>query len=376
VSGSVIDSCVFHDWESASQLFPYLSDGWRDTVERPGDLGGMLNPNSSWLYPEPSLDQEHPRSSWSFRDYESLRTSLLDSGQRDKVVLGHFDNLLTTASPYHYLASALVTATNDWTIKEWLERDDRVFGMMLVYAGLPDHAAAEIRRAGRHDQMVAVALGANGLSNLFGHPVYHPIYEAAAELSLPLVIQVGSDSAVDLQSDPVAGGLPTTFGEYRALSVHALMTHLASMITEGVFEKYPNLNVLVLGGGLTWVAPYLWRIGYWFKSLEREAPWLKTVPATYFTDHVRLATYSMETIPSPEALTRAISVIPGIEGMIAYASGAPSTEAQDLDDVLSRFPESWHENIMHNTAEQLFRWPDREPAVHSGDQYATSRGEK
>jgi hypothetical protein len=290
-----------------------------------------------------------------------LRDDVLSAGDRRRVVLGYADSLLLTASSYHYLATALVSATNDWTVAQWLDRDKRLFGMILVYAGLPASAAAEITRIGHDERMVAVALGANGLSNLFGHPVYHPIYEAAAALSLPIVLQVGSDSAADLATDPVAGGIPTTFGEYRALSVQPMMTHLASMITEGVFEKFPTLKVLVLGGGLTWVASWLWRVSYWFKTLEREAPWLRRSPEEYFFDHVRLSTYSVETVPTTRQLVKAMSPVAAMQHMIVYASGAPSTDALSLEATLERFPAEWHDDILYRTAEDLFRWPEAPP---------------
>lgn len=370
------DCCVFHDWALPSELFPYLSDGWREVVERPGDMGGMLRPNSSWVHAEPSLEPDRPRSSWTFRDVDTLRSAVLESGDRDRVILGYHENLLTTASPYHYLASELVTATNDWTAHEWLEKDSRLNGMVLVYAGLPDHAADEIRRVGKNPQMVAVALGVNGLSNLFGHPIYHPIYAAAAEQSLPVVIQVESDAAADLGSHPIAGGLPTTFGEYRAMSVQPVMTHVASMITEGVFEKFPTLKLLIVGGGLTWVGSFVWRLGYWFKSLEREAPWLTRLPSAYFFDHVRLSTYSMETVPTPAQLAQALSSVPELQRMVVYASGAPSMEAAGVEETLARLPKSWHADVLHRTADDLFRWSNDDLEQTADDAALLSGGQR
>jgi predicted TIM-barrel fold metal-dependent hydrolase len=355
--GHTIDGCVFHDWPSPAALLPYLTHGWREVIERPGDRGGLVDPNGSWLYREPSLIQGHPRNAWTFNDFDSLKRSLLDLRRRDRLVLGYSDGLLTTASSYRFLARAVVQAMNDWTAAEWLTRDDRLFGMILVQSSWPEQAAAEIRRVGQNDRMVAVALGANGLGNLFGHPIYRPIYEAAADLQLPLVLQVGGDAASDLNSVPVAGGLPTTFGEYRALSVQAIMTHLASLITEGVFERFSGLKVLVLGGGLTWVAPYLWRLDYWYKTLESEAPWLKKPPSHYFTQHVRLSTYSIETVPTPERLAQALGAFPGFERLLLYASGAPSTEALEPDEVAQRLTGAWHQQVFQQTAEEFFRWP-------------------
>jgi predicted TIM-barrel fold metal-dependent hydrolase len=372
----VIDGCVFHDWTSATELFPYLSEGWRETIARPGDLAGALKPVSSWLYPEPQMGALKPRDAWTYRTYEALEQGVLKGNIRDRIVLGYSDGLLTTASPYHYLASALVTATNDWTIAEWLSKDERLYGMVLVYAGIPEHAATEIRRLGANRQMVAVAIGANGLGNLFGHPIYDPIYAAAAEVGLPIVIQIGSDAAADMGTEPIAGGLPTTFGEYRALSVQASMTHVASLITEGTFEKFPSLKVLILGGGVTWVPPYLWRLDYWFKTLERESPWLKKLPSAYFAEHVRLSTYSLETVPTPGQLELALSALPGIERSIIYTSGAPATDALEPREVAARLPSGWHEGVFHDNAMGLFRWPDAALSVaNRSDEMAKTGGQ-
>jgi predicted TIM-barrel fold metal-dependent hydrolase len=353
----VIDGFVFHDVPSMDALLGYLPGAWREVVARSEEeRSPVLNPNGNWLYYEPSLDGARPRASWTFTSLEDLfrRRSY---GADDRVVLGYGEALLTTASAYHHLASAVVSALNDWTIEEWLGRDERLYGMVLVTSGLPDQAAAEIRRAGEHDRMVAVALGANKLGMLFGHPVYEPIYAAAAEMRLPIVLQVGSDAAFDLNTTPVAGGPPATFGEYSALSGQAMQSHLASMITEGVFARYPSLRVLLVGGGLTWVAPYLWRIDWCYDFIQRESPALTKPPSHYFFDHVRLATYSMETVPTPAQLGQALSVMPQPERLLLYASGAPSTEAAEPADVAARLPDDWHEQVFDGTAERLFRWP-------------------
>jgi len=80
----------------------------------------------------------------------------------------------------------------------------------------------------------------NGLGKPFGHPVYHPIYAAAAEASLPVAIHLGGDAVPDTLTHPTAGGLPSTYAEFRVVGAQALMTHLVSLIGQGVFELFPT----------------------------------------------------------------------------------------------------------------------------------------
>src|SRR5258708_39085714 len=114
--------------------------------------------------------------------------------------------------------------------------------MIRVAAAIPQEAAAEIRRAGENERMVAVALGCNVLSRGFGEAVYHPILEAAAEMNLPIVLQVGSDNATDIPTPPIAGGVPTTYGEFRAHAGHAVWHHSTSLISAGCLKRWPDLH--------------------------------------------------------------------------------------------------------------------------------------
>mgnify|MGYP001792477006 CR=1 FL=1 len=44
----------------------------------------------------------------------------------------------------------------------------------------------------------------------------------------------------------------------------AFQTQLTSMICEGVVTKFPNLKVVMLESGFTWLPPHLWRLPkYW-----------------------------------------------------------------------------------------------------------------
>src|SRR5439155_9130514 len=78
------------------------------------------------------------------------------------------------------LASALVRAANDWLVEEWLPRDPRLKGSLVVAPQDPSTAAAEIRRLGGHPDIVQV-LVSSGSQRPYGDPFYHPIWDAAAD---------------------------------------------------------------------------------------------------------------------------------------------------------------------------------------------------
>ncbi len=374
MSSRVIDAGVFHEWSSTLTLTPYMEPAWAELVTRKGDRGGPLRLATNWLYRNP-MHGNKAAASYPSKGIPGSDREMLAKRPGDALVLGYDEGLLATGFAYHYLARAAVRAANDWTIEQWLEKDPRFHGLVLVSTGMPDEAAAEIRRVGKHERMVGVALGANGLGLPFGHPAYHQIYEAAAELSLPLVIQVGSDAMTDQIVPPVAGGLPSTYAEFKVLGGQPSMTHAVSLITEGVFDRFPGLRVMMLGTGVAWLPGYLWRLDWWWKTNKLEAPWMQMPASAYFLKFMRISTYGFEWPREPQRLIRALKTVPTVEDMLMYASGWPNADYEDPELVASRLPEEWRDRVMHGNAEAFFRWPgSARSGQPAGRDLATGKG--
>jgi hypothetical protein len=360
VAYDVIDSCAFHEWSATADLAEYMDDGWRQVVMRAGDKGGPLKLASRWLYQNPAGDKlpdAYPEVGVPGSDAGLLKSQLADGSARTKIVLGYHDGLLATGFPFPYISRAAVAAANDLTIDRWLGYDERFFGLVLVATSRPEDAASEIRRVGTHPRMVAVAMGANGLTRPFGDSLYHPIYEAAAELSLPVVLQVGSDAMTDQLAPPMAGGLAGTFAEYKVLGAQPFMTHAASIITEGVLDRHPGLRFLLVGTGAAWIPGYLWRLDYWYKAISQEVPWMENPPSEYFRKHFCVSTYGLEWPRKPQQLIDLLSVLPDVEKLLLYASGYPSYDAEEPATTAKHLPVEWRRNIMYENALDFFRWP-------------------
>jgi uncharacterized protein len=361
---AAIDACAFHDWTSVVQLADYLSDGWREVILRPGDPTGPMVVKSKWAHRNPLGDKAawaYPSQGMPGSDLDLLLEHMFAGEQRNRVVLGFDEGLLASAHPLHHLSKVVVQAANDWTAAQWLARDERLFGLILVATSQPAAAAAEIRRLAGNERFVGVALGHNGLGRPFGHPVYHPIYEAAAEAGLPVVIQVGSDATTDSSTIPLSGGRPQTYAEYHALASTAFSPHATSLITQGVFELYPGLRVLLLGGGIGWLPSYLTRLDQVYSEVPMDVPWLRKAPSEYFREHIRVSTYSLEDPTESARLVQLMETVTGMESILLYASGYPNWDTEEPDAIAARIPEAWHERVFSGNAEEFYRWPSQIP---------------
>jgi uncharacterized protein len=375
--GPVIDACVHHHWRSQLEVTDHMPPGWREHIGVPGTLpggAGAMPILPSAPYRRPGGDYlEAGRTDTALAGCEPELTiaQVLDGSPVRRAILSHDRGMFIPGVPNTYRASALARAVNDWTADHWLAADERFYGLALVPNQTPGDAAEEVRRAGADHRMVGVLLAANGLGKPFGHPAYHPIYAAAAELDLPVVLHSGGDVGSDTLTHPTAGGLPATFGEMSALAFSPMMTHVQSMIVQGVFEKYPDLRVFVSGAGAAWIPGLFFRLDVNWRGLRREVPWVRRPPSDYFRDHVRVSTWPLDRPAEPdgaERVVRLLSTFDGIEDLLCFASGYPHWNADTPAETAERLPAAWRAKILHDNARAWFRWPgdERRPRLHAG----------
>jgi len=376
----IIDALVHHTWATQMELMEFMSPGWREFLGKPESLpnaGGAWNTSAfaaAGVMPalptnpfrDPAGDKRPGTVAASGgpagSDVELLRVQALHAPGISRAVLGFDVGALAPTHPNPWLALEVVRAANDWSIARWLSgQDNRLYGLVLVPNQLPTEAASEIRRAGAHPRMVGVLMGGNGMARPFGHPIYHPIYEAAHELGLPVVVSAGGDAPADTLSHPTAGGLPATYAEYRILGAGALMSHLVSMVAQGVFERFPGLRVVIAGAGFTWLPSVLFRFDTNFKALRREVPWLRDLPSEYVRRHVRLTAQPLDPAPV-ERVRRLLATVPWMADILCFASAYPNRDMVNPDAVCRLLPARHRDAVLGANAMALFRWPDRRPA--------------
>ena len=134
---------------------------------------------------------------------------------------------------------AICRATNDWLADQWLghEEGGEFVGTIRIDPREPEQAVAEIKRWASHPKMVQVAVPLQA-QRPYGNRDYLPVWQAAAEHGMPVLIQADGGSSIDYWPSPV--GYYKLFLEYATLYPVNFSYHLVSLIAEaGGVKKSP-----------------------------------------------------------------------------------------------------------------------------------------
>ena len=143
-------------------------------------------------------------------------------------------------------AVAICRAYNDWMYETYLRASPRFKAMGLIPLQDPEEAVAELRRiVGLGFQ--GAMMPSNGLPEPLGSKAYWPVYAEAERLGCSLAVH---------------GGCHDRFGMDQLnmyVPVHALghpwglVINCASIVYNGVFDRYPGVRIAFLEGGVAWL---------------------------------------------------------------------------------------------------------------------------
>jgi predicted TIM-barrel fold metal-dependent hydrolase len=225
-------------------------------------------------------------------------------------------------------AIAFASAVNDWLIAEWLEQDDRLRASLVVPIQLPDAAAKEIARVGRHPGFVQVFMPVRTQHPL-GSRLYHPMWRAIVEHDLVAGIHYGGSPG----SPPFPSGWPSSWLEDHAGMAQVFQSQVCSIVSEGVFDQFPAARVALIEGGFTWVPAFMWRFDKEWKNLRRLVPWVREAPSDYMKRHMKLTIQPLDGPSNMHHLIETIAQL-GSDEMLMYASDFPHQHTSDPDRTL------------------------------------------
>lgn len=258
-------------------------------------------------------------------------------------------------SPDLDYSAALLSAINDHMINDWLPVDPRFRLSISVGPNDPVAAAAEIRRVGRTPGVVQVLMG-SGARIAYGQRFYHPIYEAAQEVGIPVAIHPGNEG-VGITGPTSAAGYASTYFEWHSGLVTSYISHLISLVNEGVFVRYPELMFVLIEGGVSWLPPMMWRMDKNWKALRMTVPWLTEPPSEMISRHIRLTTQPIEEPENPRHLAQMLEMF-DYGSMLMFSSDFPHWDG-DTPDFAARFiPKEQRGNVMSETARRLYKLPE------------------
>lgn len=254
------------------------------------------------------------------------------------------------------LGAGVAAATNDWLDKVWLQKDWKVKfrGSIRVDASDPNLACREIERWAGHPKFVQVAVPL-GTPDAYGHPRYWPVWELAAKYELPVAVHLDGGGGAELPPTPM--GYPLANEEYNAFYPMHATAHLASLIGEGVFERYESLRFVFADGGVGMFPPSLWRLDKEWKSFRWVTPWVTKDPSDYALEHVRLVIGAgdLELVEGPG---RWLMPEETAAAMVMFGSSLGDWDCVDADDARNVIPEAMAARVLARNACELYRLPE------------------
>ncbi|MFB6124098.1 MAG: amidohydrolase family protein [Haloferacaceae archaeon] len=351
----VVVDCDAHLTEHQEDILPYLPSPFAEMVGGgldSDDYGyiGSFYPSAGFLTPVNmgKIESEAVKSREAVRE----GMAMLDT---TRTVLTPTQNLYLGCVQHPELAAALATAYNEWFLDTIAAPDDGLSGACLVAPQRPHDAAEEIDERADEDAVCAVFLPSGGVDPPLGKEQYHPIYEAAEDNGLPVMMHNAAGTMMLSFSHQFQG-----FDRYLSSHVpaHAMqhMVHLSSLLTKGVPELF-DVDFVVQEAGIGWIPYFVRRFDHEYRAKREDAPLLEQLPSEYVRDQFYFTSQPVEGADDPQYVADTIRHFGG-EDSLLFSSDYPHLDfdhSADLFRILkSQFDVETVRKVYGETALEVF----------------------
>ena len=321
---AAIDCDVHPSVTDIKQLLPYLEPYWRDSVQERG-IGSLDTASYPPNAPLTARPDWRGKNGFAATSAEELAAQVLDKWGASHAILNCLYGVQLVFN--EDMARAFTRALNGWIAAEWLDRDPRLRASIVVPMQNVEYAVDEIEHWAKDKRFVQIMVLCMQETPL-GRRQFWPIYAACERHGLPLGIHAGS-----AYRNPVTSlGWPTWYIEDYAAQAQGFQSQVVSLITEGAFAKHPELKIVLLESGVTWLSGFLWRFDKFWRGLRTEVPWVDRAPGEILRDHFRLTIQPLDAPDDPHAVERAIEHLRS-DDILLYASDYPHWQF-DGDNVM------------------------------------------
>lgn len=298
------------------------------------------------------LRSDHPQP----RSVMTKIASLGESRLRDMDATGIDKQILALTAPGTQVldvdtARWAAQLTNDRLAEAVAAHPDRYAALAAVGYEDSASAVAELDRAVNKLGLKGLILNSHIKGRYIDHPDFFPILEAAASLDVPVYLhpQTLPGSAIDPWREAGLDGAVWGFAAETGL-------HLLRIITSGLFDRLPNLRVVVghLGEGVPY---FMHRIDHMHAKQVASGRYaaikpLQQRPSEYLKTHVWLTTSGM---PWEPAISFARQVVG--RDRVMYAMDYPYQFVGEEVDEMDALPYSVEEKreFFQGIAERVFR---------------------
>jgi predicted TIM-barrel fold metal-dependent hydrolase len=112
----------------------------------------------------------------------------------------------------------------------------------------------------------------------------------------------------------------------------SFQTQLTSLICEGVFSRYPDLKVVMLESGVSWVPAHMWRLTKYWRGLRMEIPWVDRSPDEILQSNIRFSLQPFDAPPDDAGLLKIFEHLRS-DKLILFSTDYPHWQFDGLDCV-------------------------------------------
>lgn len=352
---SVVDCDVHPVFRSPAELCDYLPARWHHLTRHRYALPQRIDTINNAIRVD-SVPESGPAGS----DPDLMKRQLLDEAGVDIAVLVHHNsgNL-----PDPVADAAWCAAINEWLAATWIGAYNwhgRYRASLRVPAHNPEAAIREIERWATHPHFVQ-ALAVHAYQPAFGHPMYEPVWRAAADHGLPVAVHATNHQLGTLSSHVTPYGEPSFLFEWHTAAYPAVYAaHVASLVCSGLFARIPQLKFVMLEGGIGWSLALGCHLDRNWRLLRSEVPDVKELPSHYLGNNVFFATQPIEEpFYGPDPVLQAWEQL-GAKSQIVFATDYPHWDFDHPQRALPRLPVEVKRRVLVENARALYGLaPDR-----------------
>jgi predicted TIM-barrel fold metal-dependent hydrolase len=136
----------------------------------------------------------------------------------------------------------------------------------------------------------------------------------------------------------------------------SFQSQITSLIYEGVFERFPNLKIVLIEGGFAWLPPLMWRLDRLWQELGDETPHVKTPPSTTIRNHFWITTQPIEEPDKPAYFQQLLDQL-DMNDRLLFATDYPHWDFDAPDQAIpAGLPTDLKQDIMAGNARRFYRF--------------------
>lgn len=258
---------------------------------------------------------------------------------------------------------AMATATNHWLANHWLDATtnwhERWRGSICVAIEDPAGAVKEIEYWAGHPYMSQVLIHAEPRP-AWGDPKYDPIWQAAVRASLPVACHLGRGYFELLPTPPV--GHPSYNHDFMVTYSLLAVNQVMSLVFDGVFERFPDLQIVLVEHANSWIMPLMWRMDTIYAEQRANLPQLKRKPSEYVYDHIWLTTQPLD-FPEDRGELGKLMEWMEADRLLLFSSDYPHWTFDDPKWLIRQIPAQLRDRIMFQNGIDVYHLPSQVPAL-------------